>query len=273
MLADPDLDAVIDRDRRPVPRPRRAGGDRRRASTCWSRSRSGAVDRRVRAAAATRCGRAGSCCRSGRCGGSTRGSRSRAIRPRGDRRADRVEGVVLRLGLPLPMTDTLQPLASGQRGRAQAGGRSRRPTGGATTCSATAAICRHGALSRRPGDRQRQGRSGRARRRALLVRRRRVRGRLDRASRPDDVGPDGLARGLPRLRRARQRDRPRASCPGTSARARSSASRPRDRQYHRPLGEDAQRLAAPDRGVRRHDPRRRAAGRRQTSMTGSPRCG
>ena len=185
---------------------------------------------------------------------------------------DRPQGVVLRLRLPLRDD---RRAAAAACGAARAGPSRRatpRATGAATTCSATAATwstrraSSAGEIATVRADLVERGGA------LLLVRRRRVRGRLDRPPRPHDLGPDGLARGLPDLRRARQRRRARASSPGTAGRARSSASRPRTgsttgRSARTRTSGAARSRASPTRSSRA----RRSIGRR-TWTTGWRRC-
>ena len=122
----------------------------RPASTCWSRSRwARSTAECVRAARRGRGERAGRC----RSGTMRRFDPGIAFAQRfvreelGD--ADRAEGVVLRLGLPLP-DDRHAAAASPGPARTRAGRRAtRRPTGGATHARPRQPPDRHRALSRR----------------------------------------------------------------------------------------------------------------------------
>ena len=149
------------------------------------------------------------------------------VHRRGDGPADRAQVVVLRLGLSLH--DDRQPPADPDRERQGACARRAipRPTGGAITCSRTAATwsTRRGSWA---------GRSPAVRARllerfgcVLLVHRGRLRRRLARPSRPADPGSRRLSGRISGLRRARQRDRAGCICPGFTSRATSSASRRR----------------------------------------------
>ena len=104
------------------------------------------------------------------------------------------------------MTDAVQPLIVTSAHATQAVGQSEGRSPPLLHARARQPSGRHRALSRRR-DRRGRGAAERAVRRLLLVRRRRVRQRRARPSRPDRRGAHGLARGLPDLRRERQRSR------------------------------------------------------------------
>ena len=112
------------------------------------------------------------------------------------------QGLVLRLDPPLHQDRRGAAAAGHQQAGAEAGGR---PQGGPRAllhAGARLAPRRHRALPLRR-DHRGAGAARRAVRRLLLVRRHRVRQRRARPSRPDGRGADGLARGLPALRRER----------------------------------------------------------------------
>ena len=205
MLADPQVDAVIVAiaDQFHVSAAR---GRSRPASTCWSRSRSASTSTSARRSRA-RCTRAASCCRSAQCGASTRGSRSRAT----SSRDELGELIALKAwycdsAYRYTMTDALQPIA-------RSSDRARRPDGDPKSDRRRYLMLGHGShlvdtARYLAGDVASVNATlRRARRRPLLVRPGRAGERRRRPARPDDERADGLARGLPGLRRARQRDR------------------------------------------------------------------
>ena len=229
MLADPELEAVIDRHLRRLPCPGGADARSRPASTCCARSRSASRSRRsrrwrevVRAV--------GHVLQVGHMKRFDAGLQSaKALRRRRDGRAARAQGLVLRLHASL-RADRRGAAADRHAARS-----ARRPE------AIPRPICRallHARARQPPGrhrplsgrrDRRGGRPAARALRRLLLVRRRRLRQRRARPSRPDRRRAHGLARGLPDLRRARQRARARPTTPGTTRRAtsRSSTRRPR----------------------------------------------
>ena len=158
------------------------------------------------------------------------------------------------------MTDAVQPLivTSARPGSRRA---IRRPISAATTCSRMAAT----SSTRRaiwPARSSGRGAAERALRRLLLVRRRRVRQRRARPSRPDRRGAHGLARRLPDLRRERQRHR--QDLQSLVLQDQRGRHFPRK---HRGDDAGARRgrafLSPPARRLCRHDPGRRADARRR----------
>ena len=111
------------------------------------------------------------------------------------------------------MTDAVQPLIVTSSRAREAGRRSQGRSRPLLHARAWQPPGRHGALFRRR-DRRGRGAARRALRRLLLVRRRRLRQRRARPSRPDGRGPHGLARGLPDLRRATAASSARPTIPG-----------------------------------------------------------
>ena len=109
-------------------------------------------------------------------------------------------------------------------------------------------------------------------RRLLLVRRRRLRRRRARPPRPDGRGADGLARGLPDLRRERQRARQDLQPLVLQDAATSTSSARRTAADTRVLGADGHFYRRQLEGFADVDPRRRADAGRRRSRTASPRC-
>ena len=170
-----------------------------------------------------------------------------------------------------PMTDNLQPIADHQRGAAG-------PEGDPKADRERYYLLGHGShlvdTARFLGGQIAAVRAQRRRevRRLLLVHQRRLRRRQPRASRPDDGRAHGLARGLPGLRRARQRRRSKSFNPWYFRSATSSASRPGTASTTARSARTATSSAARSRG----SPTRSSTAPRCTaraSRTGWRRCG
>ena len=135
------------------------------------------------------------------------------------------------------MTDAVQPLIVHERRRAPPAGNPKADRA-ATSCWRMAAISSTPRASWAARSTRSSARLPRKLRRLLLVRRRRLRQWRDRPSRPHGRGAHGLARGLPGLRRERQRHRQDLSTPGTTRSSEVEIFPESDATWRRPLGAD-----------------------------------